>query len=143
MPIVDGKYEARISTTFATPQQGTAAIQQELKRAKRVRISNVPMPLLRELVPLLRGKDVMIILPTGEKPSDDLKELGKVAVTKGRIYKNYKGVEALAGAVYFSDVVFSVAWAGDEILEIATMEYSKCVKCMKSTFDVGWHYAQK
>lgn len=143
MPIVDGRYEARLSTTFATAKEGIDAIKKKLEGSKKVRISNIPMPLLQELKPLLHGKDVMLILPLGEKPSGDLKELGKVAVTKAKIFKDYKGTEAYVGSVFFSDIIFNILWAGDTILEIDTMEYSKCVKCMKGIFDTGWRYSQK
>jgi hypothetical protein len=54
-----------------------------------------------------------------------------------------EGVEAIAGSVYFSDRVFSVVWDKQKILQIEAMDYGKCVKCMKSMFDVGWRYADK
>ncbi|MHC4459420.1 MAG: hypothetical protein ACYS0I_20450 [Planctomycetota bacterium] len=125
MPIVDGRYEAKISTTF----QST--------------ISNVPMGLLEKLMPLFKGKDVKIILPTKEKPTSELKEIGEVAVQKAKIYKDYKGIKANLGSIYFADRIFSVAWDKGKILEIDAMDYDKCVKCMKNMFDVGWRYAEK
>ncbi len=143
MPIVEGRYEARLSTTFGTTKEGIDAIKKKLKGAKKVRISNIPMPLLQDLKPLFQGKDVMMILPLGEQVSDALKALGKVAVTKAKIFKDYKGTEAYVGSVFFSDIIFNILWAGDTILEIDTMEYSKCVKCMKGIFDTGWRYSQK
>jgi hypothetical protein len=30
-----------------------------------------------------------------------------------------------------------------KILDISTMEYSKCVKCLAGSFEGGWRYAQK
>lgn len=143
MPIVDGRYEARLSTTFATEQEGIKAIKEKVEASKKVRISNIPMSLLHELKPLLQGKDIMLILPLGEKPTDDLKKLGKVGITKAKIYKNYKGTVAYVGSLMFSDIIFNVLWAGDAILEIDTMEYGKCVKCMKGIFETGWRYSQK
>jgi len=62
---------------------------------------------------------------------------------QAKIYSDFKGVEADEGSIYFSDVMFCVTWAKDKILQIATMEYDKCVKCMKSNFDMGWRYSQK
>ena len=143
MPIVDGQYEAKISTTFRSPEDALEAITKKIERSRRVRISNIPMSLLEKLLPLLKGKDVKIILPMKAKASDELRQIGEVAVQKAKIYKDYKGVEANAGSIYFSDRIFGVIWVKDRILEIDAMDYDKCVKCMKNMFDVGWRYSEK
>ena len=143
MPIVDGQYEAKISTTFRSVEDAIEEITKKIERSRRVRISNIPMGLLEKLLPLLKGKDVKIILPIKEKPTDELRQIGKVAVQKAKIYKDYKGTEANAGSIYFSDRIFGVVWVKDRILEIDAMDYDKCVKCMKNMFDVGWRYSEK
>ena len=143
MPIVDGQYQAKISTVFASIKQGVEQLKKKIEKSRKVRISNVPVKLLKELLPLLKGKDVRIILPNGEQPTEQLKEVCDVAVQKAKIYSDFKGVEANEGSIYFSDVMFCVTWAKDKILQISTMEYDKCVKCMKGTFEMSWRYAQK
>ncbi len=143
MPIVDGKYEAKISTTFATPEEGIAEIKRIIQKSRRLRISGLPMPLLEELKPLLQDKDLMIILPQNQEPTDELKQLGPVATTKARIYVDYRGQEANSGSVNFASRSFNVIWAGDKILDVSAMEYSKCAKCLLETFDGAWHYSKK
>ncbi len=143
MPVVDGKYEAKLGTTYATAEEGVAEIKRQIQKSRRIRISNIPMPMLEELKPLLKDKDLMVILPIGQKPDENLIELGEVATTKARIYTDFKGTEANAGSIYFGSTVYSITWANDQILNISTMEYGKCVKCMQGTFDGGWHFAQK
>jgi len=143
MPIVDGQYEAKISTTFRSPEDAIEEITNKIERSRRVRISNIPMALLEKLLPLLKGKDVKIILPMKAKASAELRQVGEVAVQKAKIYKDYKGTEANAGSIYFSDRIFGVVWVKDRILEIDAMDYDKCVKCMKNMFDVGWRYSEK
>jgi len=143
MPIVDGQYEAKISTTFRSVEDAIEEITNKIERSRRVRISNIPMSLLEKLLPLLKGKDVKIILPMKAKASDELRKVGEVAVQKAKIYKDYKGVEANAGSIYFSDRIFGVVWVKDRILEIDAMDYDKCVKCMRKMFDVGWRYSEK
>ena len=143
MPIVDGRYEAKISTTFRSTEEALQAIKDKIASSRRVRISNIPMELLGRILVALKGKDVKIILPLKAKPSADLQEVGEVAVQKARIYKDYKGTEANVGSIYFSDRIFSIAWTDDKILQIDAMDYDKCVKCMKGMFDVGWRYAEK
>jgi hypothetical protein len=143
MPIVDGKYEAKIGTTFATVEEGVAELKRMVQKSRRIRISNIPMSLLEELKPLLKDKDLMIILPMNEKPTEELKQLAPIATTKARIYVDYKGEEANSGSVTFSQLIFNVAWINGKILNVSTMEYGKCVKCMAGTFEGGWRYAQK
>jgi len=143
MPIVDGKYETKIGTTFATVEEGIAELKRIIRKSRRVRISNMPMSLLEELKPLLKDKDLMIILPMNEKPTEELKKLAPIATTKARIYVDYKGKEANSGSIDFARSVFNVAWVNDRILGVLTMKYGKCVKCLAATFEGGWRYAQK
>jgi hypothetical protein len=143
LPIVDGRYEAKIGTTFATVEEGIAEIKRMTQKTRRVRISNIPMSLLEELKPLLKDKDLMIILPIGEKPTEELKQLAPIATTKARIYVDYKGEEANSGSINFASTIFNIAWVNGRILGVSTMEYGKCVKCLAGTFEGGWRYAQK
>jgi hypothetical protein len=143
MPIVEGRYEAKISTTFDTVDEGIDEIKRKIEKSRGIRINNIPMKLLEELKPLLVGKDLKIILPFGQKPTEELRKLGEIATTKSRIYVDFKGTEANTGSITFSTVVFNIAWLGDEIFDVSTMEYSKCVKCLRKTFDAAWRYSQK
>jgi len=145
-PIVDGKYEQKISTVYATPQEGIEEIKQKLKHGRKVRISNIPMNLLLELAPFLVEKDLKIVLPEGEIPPVESGIVAEFAVAKAKIYVDYKGREAASGSIGFSDIVYNIAWLKEssEILDISAMEYSKCVKCMvNETFDSAWRYSQK
>lgn len=143
MPIVDGKYEAKISTTFASVDEAKKEIKNKIEKSRKIRISNIPMGLLFELSPLLENKDVAIVLPLNEKPTPELKKLGKLATTKAKIYKEYKGTEAYSGSINFADRIFNITWSGDRIFEIDAMDYSKCVKCLNKTFEAGWRYSEK
>jgi hypothetical protein len=143
VPIVNGKYEAKISTTYATPLEGISEIKRMIQKSRRIRISNIPMQLLDELKPLLKDKDLMVVLPLNEKPSEELKQLAPIATTKARIYVDYMGQEANSGSVNFASRSFSIIWTGDKILGVSAMEYSKCAKCLMETFEGSWHYAQK
>jgi len=142
MPVVDGRYEAKIGSTYKV-EKGVEELKKKVERSRVIRINNIPMNLLEELMPLLEGKDLKIILPLGEERTDELTRLGEVAVTKARLYHQYDKEEANVGNVGFSDVIFNISWTDDRIIEISTMEYSKCVKCMRSTFDTAWRYAEK
>jgi hypothetical protein len=143
MPIVDGKYEAKISTTFCSTEEALEEIKKDIQKSRKIRISNIPDDMLNELLPLLKDKDVMVILPIGAEPSKELKSIAEVGIQKAKIYKDFKGKEAIAGSIYLPDRIYSVTWSNGEIFQIDAMEYGKCVKCMKKFFDIGWHYAEK
>ena len=143
MPIVEGRYEAKISTKFKDVKDGIGEIKKGIKKSRKIRINGIPMNLLDELRPLLAEKDVKIILPLGEKKPKDLEKLGEVATTKSKIYMEYDGEEANTGSVCLPDKIFNIAWRNGKILEISAVEYSKCVKCLKDTFDMAWRYSEK
>jgi len=143
MPIIDGRYEAKLSTTFSTVDEGLDEIRKKIGKSRGIRINNIPMKLLDELKPLLVGKDLKIILPFAQKPTEELQKLGDLATTKSRIYVDFKGTEANTGSIIFSTLTFNITWLGDEIFDVSTMEYSKCVKCLRKTFDAAWRYSQK
>jgi len=143
MPIIEGRYEAKLSTTFSTIEEGIEELKRKTQKSRRIRISNIPMSLLKQLEPLLVDKDLKVILPLGEKPTEDLWKLGELATTKARIYVDYKGEEANTGSISFSDRIYNVIWLDEKIFEVATLEYSKCVKCLGDTFEASWRYSQK
>ncbi len=143
MPIVEGRYEAKLSTTFGTINEGLEEIKRKIQKSRRIRISNIPMSLLEQLEPILADKDLKIILPISEKPAEELEKLGEVATTKAKIYVDFKGKEANTGSIGFSDRIFNITWLNDQILDISAMEYSKCVKCLSDTFEGSWRYSQK
>lgn len=143
MPIVNGKYEMKIATVFATPKEAIEQIKKKIAKARKLRINNIPMPLLDKLAPLLTGKDVRIILPAQTRPTAEIKKLGPVAVTTARIYKDYKGAEANTGSVSFADRIFEITWTSKKILDVTAMDYDKCVKCLRDTFELAWRYAKK
>jgi len=143
MPIVEGRYKTKISTTFSTVDEGIEEIKRKIQKSRRMRINSMPMKLLDELKLLLKNKDLKIILPLGEKPTEELRKLGEVATTKARIYVDYRGTEAKTGSIVFSDAVFNIVWLDEKIFNVSSMEYGKCVKCLMETFEMGWRYAKK
>ena len=74
MPVVNGVYEARLGTTYRI-ENGIEEIKRKIARSRVIRINNIPMNLLEELMPLLEGKDLKIILPMGGEIREDLRRL--------------------------------------------------------------------
>jgi hypothetical protein len=72
MPIIEGRYETKISTTFNNVEEGLTELKKMVQKSRRIRISNIPMTLLNDLKPLLTDKDLKVILPLGEKPTEEI-----------------------------------------------------------------------
>ncbi|MBM4237534.1 MAG: hypothetical protein FJ151_03505 [Euryarchaeota archaeon] len=143
MPIVDGRYEMCVGSNYTNIEEGLEAIRKRLGKSRNVRVNGIPMGLLNELKPMLAGKDVKIILPLGAEKDERLEEIGPVAVTKARIYQRYDDKEVSSGSIIFPDVIFNIVYDGEKILGVSTLEYARCVKCMKEAFEGGWRYAKK
>ncbi len=143
MPVRDGVYEAKISTFYKEIREGIEEIEKMIGKSRKIRINNVPISLLNRFKPLLRNKDLKIILPRGVKPTKELKSLGRIATAKSRIYVEYKGREANTGSVGFPTKNFNIIWTENEILSISAVEYSACVKCLLKTFETAWRYSKK
>jgi len=145
MPIVDGKYECLIMTYYRNTDEAMDEIRSRVKRTRKVRVANIPVPLLKELLPLLKDKDLAVILPEMGEPWPELLEMGPVGRQKAKIYVMYRGAEATAGNIILPDVHFSILWDArtGKVLEITAMNYSSCVKCQRKTFDMSWRYSEK
>jgi hypothetical protein len=139
MPTEDDQYHAKIPMVFASVDEGIKQLKNRIAASSTVQISNIPVGLLDELLPILKGKDVKIILPYGANPTAEMQEIGDVAIQKARMYYDFGGVEADEGSIYFSDVIFCVTWVEDEILQISTLGYNENIKW----FEMIWRYAEK
>jgi hypothetical protein len=143
MPALEGRYEMKMSSIYGSSEEGIKAIVDKIGKSKIVMINTIPRTLLIRLSPHLKARVVKVILPVDEAPDEELKKIGDIAVSKSRVYKDYKGIEADTGAIYFADKVYTITWVKDRILEVETMEYERCVKCMKEMFETGWKSSRK
>jgi hypothetical protein len=123
--------------------EGIEEIKRRIQKSRRIRVNNIPMKLLDDLKSLLKDRDLKIILPIGVEPTEDLKQLGEIATTKARIYVDFKGTEANTGSILFSTAIFNIVWLGNKIFDVSMMEYSRCIKCLIGTFNIGWRLSKK
>jgi len=133
---------SRLSERSGVPRTKIYSVLESLAAKGWIKVYS-GTPLLDELKTLLKGRDLKTILPVGSTATQELRELGGVAVANSRIYVEYDGEEANSGSVGFSDIIFNVGWVDDRILGISTMEYSKCVKRLRGAFEGAWRYAKK
>ena len=55
MPAVEGIYEAKLSTTFASVEDAVKEMREKISKSKTVRINSVPVSLLSKIAPFLKG----------------------------------------------------------------------------------------
>lgn len=150
MGIVNGIYQNKLETIFEI-DKGIEAIKETIIRSRKVRINTIPSDLLESFVPLLKEKDVKILLSIGEKPIEELKKVGGVAISKARIYADYKGEEVIVGNITFPGISYNILWRYDsnepkksKIYEISALNYEKCVRCLGDSFEeLTWRFADK
>ncbi len=144
MPIVGGKYVCKISEVYGR-DEGLKAIKKEIGRSRRVNLQNIPPGLFKELEPLLKDKVVKIIVPAGAEPGKELMAIGEVGIAspKADIYHVFKGRKVYVGGVYLPRNFFSLVPVGGEVVQVSTLEYPKCVKCMNQAFEFGWRRSKK
>ncbi|MGZ4850174.1 MAG: helix-turn-helix domain-containing protein [Candidatus Bathyarchaeia archaeon] len=63
-----------------------------------VRISNIPS-VIRRVGATLKDKDLMIVFPQNQTPTEELKQLAPLATSEGRMFIDYVGQEANSDTV--------------------------------------------
>lgn len=57
LPIVEGRYEAKISTKFKDVKDGIEEIKKGIKKSRKIRINGIPVNLLDKLRPLWNRRE--------------------------------------------------------------------------------------
>ncbi len=73
-------------------------------------------------MPLLKDKDLMIVLPQNQTPTEELKQLAPLATSEARVYIDYMGQEANSDTVNFASRSFSIIRVDDKILGVSAMK---------------------
>jgi hypothetical protein len=131
--------------TLYEPEDGLDAIEEAVKRSKRVRMVNLPKSIVKRLYFALQGKDVKIICAEESEEAKRAKEKFSVKVAGGLlgVYSVYKGKKANSGGIAVDEGFFSVDYIGNEILNVRSVMWKKCAECMMGYFDWGWLEARK
>ncbi len=131
--------------TLYEPEEGLDAIEEAVKRSKRVRMVNMPKIVVKRLYFALQGKDVKIICAEASDEAKRAKEKFDVKIAGGLlgVYSVYKGKKVKSGGIAVDDGFFNVDYIGSEILNVRSVMWKKCAECMMRYFDWGWLEARK
>lgn len=126
--------------------EGIELIKNDLKKSSKAIINYLPDYLIEELLPFLQGKDIRIMMPYGHRIDPDLESIPNSRISRKLIrpqLKVYDHNDAMCGGVCFPHIHYGVAWKGDEILEIRTLEVEECVRCMVEKHITAWSFGKR
>ena len=131
--------------TLYDPEDGLDAIEEAVKKSKKVRMVNLPKSIVKRLYFALQEKDVKIICAEASDEAKRAKEKFDVKIAGGLlgVYSVYKGKNVKSGGIAVDNGFFSVDYIGNEILNVRSVMWKKCAECMMSYFDWGWLEARK
>jgi len=123
--------EMQVDEIFTLPE-GLQAIRDALERNKAVELINLPLFLIRDWIPLLQGKKVTLYDNRLEGLPDDIRALGSEIYTSVRMKGTFYGQVVEKGEVFVKNRIFNVWYEGDRILNIGSITYRRCVRCIQS-----------
>lgn len=136
--------EVSIGTVF-DPEQGIRQIKEDLKKCSKAIISYVPNFLVEELLPFFPGKDIRILMPSGERIHPDVKSIPSSRVALNFVrgsMKVYEYQDVAVGGICFPHMHYAVAWKDGKIIEIRTIEIQGCIRCMVEKHITAWSFGK-
>lgn len=111
---------------------GLEAILNEIKKNNKVELINLPLHLIREWRPLLQSKNVTIYNNLVEGLPADLHDIGKEIFTSVQMRGTLFGQVVEKGEIFLKNRIFNIWYTDQEILNIGSITYRRCVKCIQS-----------
>jgi len=131
-----------------TPADGIRLVMEYLEKSSNIIVHDLPDFMLGNILESLREKGVMsakILASSETSLKKELKEFPKARILPSYIDTKfiYQGIEARTGGVAMDEINFALPWSRDEILEVRTVEWSKCVECMFNMYNAEWIISKK
>lgn len=123
--------EMQVDEIF-TVEEGLKTVQNDLERNRKIELINIPVDLMREWSPLLKGKKVILYNNLVEGLPSDIRDLGKEIFTTVQMKGTLYGQVVEKGEIFLSNKIYNIWYVGSEILNIGSIVYKRCVKCIQS-----------
>lgn len=124
-------FEMQVDEIF-TIETGLSAIREDLERQKSFDLINLPLSLIREWRTILEGKKVTLYNNLVEGLPPDIRDLGREIFTSVRMKGTFYGRVVDKGEVFLRNKIYNIWYSGGEILNIGSITYRRCVKCIQS-----------
>jgi len=123
--------EMQVDEIF-TLEEGFQAVRDAIEKNKAVELINIPLFLIREWIPLLQSKKVTLYNNRIEGLPDDIRDLGSEVFTSVQMKGTFYGQVVDKGEVFIKNRIFNIWYEGDQILNIGSITYRRCVRCIQS-----------
>jgi hypothetical protein len=107
------RYVLKVGEIFRK-EEGLEQIRNELAGARKVRLSNLPTPLLRELLPLCAGKTAEINAHDGGQIQELKAEAPAIREVKSQWFQDFLGENLHMGEVASPSFVYHVLWSSQD-----------------------------
>lgn len=105
-------------------------IKSKIRCSRKVIINNIPLSLLEELLPLLKGKKVSAALKENGSGKSIQDNVENICFYKSDIKASYKNQKMNFGNIVLPSVIFDITWDKKEgIQDITTYKDHHCLKC--------------
>lgn len=123
--------ELQVDEIF-TIDKGLRAIEKELARHKSLDLVNIPLPLIRQWKPFLEGKKITLYNNFPDPLPPDIESLVHEVHTTVRMKGTLYGRVVDKGEIFVKNRIFNIWFEGEEILNIGSVTYRRCVKCIQA-----------
>jgi hypothetical protein len=123
--------EMQVDEVF-TLEKGLETIRNDIESRKRVELINIPLHLIREWEPILKEKKVTFYNNLIDGMPSDIHKLGKEIFTSVQMKGTFYGQVVEKGEIFLKNKIYNIWYRDEEILNIGSITYRRCVKCIQS-----------
>ncbi len=113
-------------------EEGLNTMVKEISKNNSIELINIPLDLIRKWRPALQGKRVTLYNNLVEGLPSDIQELGKERFTSVQMKGTFYGQVVEKGEIFLKNKIFNIWYHNEEILNIGSITYRRCVKCIQS-----------
>jgi hypothetical protein len=123
--------EMQVDEIF-TLEDGLRTIRQDIEKSKRIEFINFPLGLIRDWKTLLQKKKIIFYNNLTEGLPPDIHDLGKEVYTSVQMKGTFYGQVVEKGEIFLKNKIYNLWYTDKEILNIGSITYKRCVKCIQS-----------
>jgi hypothetical protein len=129
MSLVEGIIKISFGASYNV-DEGIRVIQREIRRSRRVIFNNIPVALVEEFLPLLKGKKVSAVLKENAHVDSVEEDIEDISYHTANIQAGYANKKMNFGCIVLPNIIFDITWDDkDDIRDITGLKFNKCLKC--------------
>ena len=124
------RFTLKIGEIYTTSDEGISAIKEALADAEKVRLTNIPVFVMEELLPAI-GKSSDTVVYLHDESYREMLDYGEAHVEKVNSLwtQNFFGEVVNMGEVNTPTAMFHLLWKEKEIKRIFAQTDPKCIEC--------------